>query len=263
MKAKAFALPFLASAGALLLNFTHTSIAQAYSVTPNGRTAGNPRGQALLDIDLDSRHDDVGRTLDPTRLSLSAGTSNVKGDTLTQSVSGNATLKVLDLSRDLLSLEVKVNNNTDTSFQASIVSLWFGLAQEVTSVALNPNSNGLVFNKQPTAGRGKKLTAPGGFKSIDVCIFAANSCAGGNVNNGLLAGASDTFIVDIFGVFAPQNEPDTYGVATISDFGVKWQTQDGSYQVAGVPEPITLLGSGAALAFGALMKRRMSKPEES
>ncbi|WP_258823483.1 hypothetical protein, partial [Klebsiella pneumoniae] len=78
-----------------------------------------------------------------------------------------------------------------------------------------------------------------GFKGIDICAFAANNCGGGDIKDGLQAGSSDTIDLRIMGYFSS-------GV-TIASYPMKFQTSNGSYSVAGVPEPITVVGSGLAL----------------
>lgn len=257
MNIKAFAVPLLMSVGASLIAISGYSSAHAYTVELNGRTAGNPSGQALRDISVDSKSD-IGRTLDPIWLSLSAGTSTDDGSsTLTQDIWGNVVLKVLNLTADKLSLDFKVNNTTDPNYQAAIVSMWFGLSPDATSATIQ---DGETFDRTRVNPNGN---APGGFKKIDVCLFAANNCSGGNINKGLQAGEEDSFIVDIFGDFGVYDNSGiyTHSEVTISDFGAKWQTQDGSFEVAGVPEPMTILGSGAALGFGVLMKRRNASQE--
>lgn len=254
MKLKSFIAPLALSAGAVFLNLINVPAAKAYSVNYNGRTAGNPAQQRLVDVGIDSRHD-ITRQLDSTDFSLQAGSVSTLSNTLT----GNAVMTVLNLQQNLLSLKIKINNDTDANFQASITSLWFGIQEKVSGTTLQ---GGDTFMNLRANGAGK---APGGFKKIDVCIFGGNTCNGGNINKGLRSGESDTVIVDIAGEFGvnDHNGNYLYSTATISDFGVKWQTSDGSYQVAGVPEPITVLGSGAALAFGIVMKRRRTQPSDS
>ncbi|MEL7227638.1 MAG: PEP-CTERM sorting domain-containing protein, partial [Cyanobacteria bacterium J06576_12] len=110
---------------------------------------------------------------------------------------------------------------------------------------------------------------PGRGTNAGVCI-GVRGCGGNSVqaNEGLLA-LSDSFRLNITGDFGVKDGTATgfgdagFGVATLTDTGSKWKTHSskGGYNVAGVPEPMTILGSGAALAFGALMKRRLSKKQ--
>lgn len=256
MSIKASIVSLLISAGALFITLPGYSSAQAYTVTLNGRTAGNPSGQPLRDIGLSSKSD-IGRTLDPIWLSLDAGTStDGGGSTLSQDLSGKVVLKVLAFTADKLSLDFKMNNDTNSAYQAAIVSMWFGVDPDVTSAI---TSGGDTFDQTRVNSNGN---APGGFKKVDLCPYAAKNCSGGNINQGLQAGGNDRFIVDIFGDFGVyDNGTYTHSEVIISDFGAKWQTQDGSFEVAGVPEPMTILGSGAALGFGVLMKRRNGSQE--
>ncbi|MGA0200165.1 MAG: hypothetical protein ACO3NK_13810, partial [Prochlorotrichaceae cyanobacterium] len=76
------------------------SEAQAYTVIPNGRTAGNPSGQPLNDIILDSRFDQ-NRILDPITWSLAAGTKTDDGkNTLTQSILARAIVTIKTFKED-------------------------------------------------------------------------------------------------------------------------------------------------------------------
>ncbi|MEN8443792.1 MAG: cistern family PEP-CTERM protein [Cyanobacteria bacterium J06555_13] len=260
MKMKALLLPLTASAGALAFGLATTPAAKAYTVTPNGRTAGNPVGQQLYDINLDSQND-VGRVLDAASFSLGAGTANKQGKVLTQAILGKAVIEVVNVTQSLLSIKLDVTNDTKNSdtFKASLVSLWFGLKESVTSLNVTDAAgNSITQAVRPANGK-----APGGFTGIDVCLFGSVSCkSGGPINGGLLGGGNvDSFTIDIGGNF--DIDGDGISTATISDLGAKWRTNNGTYSsnyvVAGVPEPITILGSGAALAFGAFMKRRTSK----
>ncbi len=106
---------------------------------------------------------------------------------------------------------------------------------------------------------------------MDICIFPdeqSNSCNGGNVNNGLLAGASDLLTLTLTGNFVGQNG--SISTVMLSEFPVKFQGDWGSFEVPGgidccdgtppgssVPEPASLglaiLGVGM---FGAIRQRK-------
>lgn len=225
--------------------------AQAYTLTPNGRTAGNPEGQLLYDIHIDSNDAIEQKRLDTTTFELNRGTQNTDGDGLTKNILGTAVMTVMDLTPDSLSLNFKFRNKTDKSYQAAITGLWFGVKENITDISITGSN---YFNKiaQPTNGN-----APGGFKDIDVCVFASSNCSGGDIKEGLQVGQTDWFTVKLTGDF--DSNDDGFAEATISDLGVKWQTQDGSYAVTGVPEPLTILGSTMAAGFGVMMKRGSSQ----
>lgn len=119
---------------------------------------------------------------------------------------------------------------------------------------------------------------PGGF-TVDVCVFAANNCSGGDIKDGLLVqdlAGTDKDIAspagDSFRLTLTRNAP-TSASATpwnLNTAAVKFQTNLGSFEFAGctsangctttttrVPEPDSLaLLSGVAIAFVAVGWRR-------
>jgi hypothetical protein len=100
---------------------------------------------------------------------------------------------------------------------------------------------------------------PGGFKGIDVCLYAANGCNGGKVKDGLQSGnKSDTFKVNITGNFGVNY------AANLDSFPIKFQTENGSYELAGKPKPkppkpVPEPGTGVALALVAAGAARALK----
>lgn len=161
-----------------------------------------------------------------------------------------ATFKVVSFSATELELDIWIDNEVDPMFQAAILSFGFGIDPDATAVL---SSNGTVFDM---TAPGANENFPGGFKNIDICIFAANNCAGGNINDGLQAGASDHLGLTITSAFG--SEPDQ--MATLAAFPIKFQTQNGSFEFPGggggmeVSEPgsfgIALLGLTLATLFG-------------
>jgi hypothetical protein len=249
MKQVKVLLSALAAASSIALLGSLASPAEAYTVSLNGRTGGNPSG-ALYDIGLDDG--DIGRTLDPLIWLVPANTSNGK-ETTPIALSASAILKVLNLTNNLLSLEITLFNNTtlpanNPNYRADIVSFGFGVTPNATGVTLAQSGN--VFNQAEVQSKNQNF--PGGFKDIDVCVYAGQNCSGGG-NAGLDAGASDTLRLNIAGNFG--NTPSV----TLSDLALKFQTDNGSFEPAGVPEPLTILGSSMALGFGTLLKRETAK----
>jgi hypothetical protein len=220
------------------------SPANAYSVIRTNAEAGNPSSY-LYDVGLNAG--DVGRTLDPVTWSVAANSNN---SGLPTELSAKAEITVNSFSSNMLSLAIKLTNTTAANFQSSIVSFGFGV---------NPDVNGaqLVQEDQQAydAVRVKSRAGfPGGFKNIDVCVYGGNSCNGGDINKGLQSGGnSDTFMLNLFGNFG--EDPS----ATLSAFPLKFQTAAGGYEAAGVPEPITVVGSGLALGFGTLFSKESAK----
>lgn len=222
--------------------------ADAYSVTLNGKTGGNPAGQ-LYDVNVNSASD-IGRTLDPVKWLVPKGLKGLPTD-----LTAEATIKVENLTSSLLELSINLMNTT-TGYTSSITSFGFGVTQNISSVQLVQQGNETPIFTSSVRQNGQQ-NFPGGFKGIDICIFAANNCDGGNVNQGLQSGAFDSFKLIIRGQF----DQDGNGISdvTMSDFPLKFQTAAGSFEPAGVPEPLTLAGSGLALGVGALLKKQAAK----
>lgn len=239
--------PFLstvAAAASIAVISTAFSPANAYSVIRTRAQAGNPSSY-LYDVGLNAG--DIGRQLDPVTWSVA---QNSKKSGLPVELSAKAEIKVENFTSNMLSLAIKLTNTTAANFQASIVSFGFGVS---------PDANGaqLIQDGARTYDAVKinpKSSFPGGFKNIDVCVFSANTCHGGDIKQGLQSGGNfDTFTLNIFGNFGSDPR------VTLSAFPLKYQTEQGSYEAAGVPEPITMVGSGLALGFGAIFKKESGK----
>ncbi len=244
-----------------LSSFTAVSIpalpASAYGVYLNGGEAGDPIGD-LYNVTLHSG--DVGRTLDPVHWFVPAGYSNKSKspETTPIDLSANLVIEVKALTETFLTLGLTINNTTqlpsdNPNYKANILSFGFGVNPNATSVQLTQSGN-VIFDNA-IIQKNEEQTFPGGFKKIDICIYAANNCSGGNVNQGLRAGHSDSFDLKISGVF-------TNSKVTLSDFPLKFQTDNGSFQPVGVPEPMTVLGTLMALGFGAIFKKTMARKQE-
>lgn len=237
----------LAIAGGVLTSLAIVPSAQAYSVSFNGRTGGANMVDTR-DITLDSRYD-IGRTLDPTSWNFRIRSAN------NQLISGKGTLRVEALEAGKLTLSLFIQNLTDAAFQSSIISLGMGISPDATGISLD--SPGAVFDN---ALMNRTGNFTGGFKNIDICLSGVSRCSGGNINQGLLSGMTDRFTFSVLGNFGVSGQ--NYSRVTLSDFASKWQTQAGSYTLAGVPEPMTIVGSGLALGLGGLMKRQAAKRQQ-
>jgi hypothetical protein len=218
--------------------------AQAITLTQvasPGFTTSNPPNQPVYQANIQAS--DIGKSFDINWF-LGAGYQP-----LTQDISATSNWKITSFSNSQIGLEIKVSNTTQlTSLaNANITSFGFGIDPNATATFAQA---GAIFDNIGT-GQGGQQNYPGGFKAIDICIYA-DGCNGGNVNNGLVAGATDTIKLALTGSFG--------GGASLQFFPVKFQTSAGSYELAGqptaVPEPITILGLGVGTIGGGLLKRK-------
>lgn len=218
-----------------------TSQAQALIITSTGTSTGNPSQPTYQASIIES---DVGQSFTLDWL-VSAGTGSLPVD-LTASVVFSINAFNLDSGgNDNLLLGINIFNTTDlTAYpgtNSAIESFGFGVEPNATASII---SAGSVFTGIDD-GNGPKQTFPGGFKYIDVCIFA-DGCSGGNVNLGLQAGDFDSLLIQLTGDF-DQGGTST-GALTLLDFPLKFQGTWGSFETPGqsVPEPgsLALLGLG-------------------
>lgn len=225
--------------------------ANALLITNTGLQAGNPASD-LYDVTVNSA--DVGSSFN-VAWSVPAGTG-----ALTHDLSGFMTVTINAFTASTLDLGISITNTTDVdgSFQAAIHSFGFGIDPDATASVL---SAGSVFT-DVGSGNGAQQTFPGGFKQIDFCAFSPNNCSGGSAPNGLAGdGASDSLVVRLTANTANAFDTGSDLEAVLMAFPVKYQTDEGSYEPAGVvsavpvPAAVWLFGSGL-LGLAAAARRK-------
>jgi len=176
------------------------------------------------------------------------------GGSLTAPLTALGTFTVDSLSSTSLVLSATIDNTTSLTTkltQAYLMSL--GISSNLTATP-SLTSSGSTFTHVDSPGN-----FPGGFKNINACVYSANNCSGGKIQEGLAAGSSDSFVLALDGTFGSSPS------ITLSDFAVKFQTNEGSYEFGGsslseTPEPGTLLLFGTALflSLGPALRRRLA-----
>lgn len=198
---------------------------------------------------------DVGYSFDVT-WGLLPGTYGDPPETLTHTLSAKATFTIASFNSTDLLLNVKFWNTTADADSSgppewNEAILAFGIGVNPNVIPTMPTI-GTIFDSIETPGNGNQPgNFPGGFKEIDVCVYAANNCSGGNINNGLGYQGYDAFSINLHGSFG--DAP----TAILQPFPIKFQTAQGSFEfdgqgtepapVPGVPEPTSLLLLGTGL----------------
>ncbi len=166
---------------------------------------------------------------------------------LSNDLSATSSWLVTSFSATQITLDISITNTTLLTgllTNADITTFGFGVSPNATASIVTAGS---TFTQVGT-GNGPQQTFPGGFKGIDVCIFASG-CSGGTVNNALHAGSTDSLTLLLTGNFGSG--------ADLTYFPIKFQTNQGSYEPAGcvngngcttVPEP----GMAGLLLIGLL-----------
>ena len=171
-------------------------------------------------------------------------------DNLTSNdLTATSTWSISSYSASEIVIDIDIFNTTilgDGLDNAAITAFGFGVSPDATGVL---SSAGAVFNEIGT-GSGPQQTFPGGFKDIDICLYYQN-CSGGNINDGLQAGDSDSLQITLMGTFGSSTD--------LLFYPAKFQSNLGSFQPGGttnIPEPTASLLLGTGLIGMMLLRRR-------
>lgn len=177
-------------------------------------------------------------------------------------LSAMATFTVSSYSVDSVVLDITLEHTTDLAdsdlSNAAILSMGFGVDPDVVATLTDTGS---VFDLVDE-GSGPHQNFPGGFKHVDVCIFA-QGCSGGAIGSGLAAGEMDAFQITL----TPVSTDFRAGV-TLAFFPIKFQTSAGSFEPPGdftppIPEPssVALYAIGLVVAgAGGRRFQRFGRP---
>lgn len=215
--------------GASLLCLSLT--ASAFTFEDTGDDAGNPE-QPLWQVSITEA--DIGSSFDIGWL-LAAGSTNSDGNTISTDLKASSSFLVKEFSTSHMVLDVSIFNDTvppvgaAADYNAAILSFGFGVTPDATGVLLEEGDTFVSIGE----GSGGQQTFPGGFKQIDVCVFS-DGCSGGSLGSGLQMGESDSLRLKITGDFTNADSASTT-LAMLSDFPLKFQGTEGSFQLAGVP----------------------------
>jgi len=182
-------------------------------------------------------------------------------------LNATAFFDVTSFSSTQTSINITLSNTTNPSnFQAAILALGLYTDTALTNATILNNVTGATWSLNTTG-----VNFPGGFQNIDVCLYAANGCSGGNINDGLQNGQTDAFTLNLF--YATSSSLDisateTLRNGTVSNFPIKFQTSAGSFEFGGtigqspiipVPEPAALW----LLGIGLLALAKMFRTQKS
>jgi hypothetical protein len=215
-----------------------------------------PEARAGFSVDVTQA--DVNRTF---QLDWNYASNTSTGGKLSAPLSSVGTVTIDSFSSSDLVMSATIDNTTKLTSgltQAYLMSIGIATVPVTSGTML---SGGSVFNSVST-GSGPQETFPGGFKSVNVCLFnAAGGCSGSSIYDGLAAGRTNSFTVALAGDFGSSPS------VSLSDFAVKFQTNEGSFEFGDggsflpeTPEPPTALLFATALlvAVGVVRRGRLS-----
>jgi len=188
--------------------------------------SGSPSGQSCMVVSGLV----AGDTID-LAWELPAGVQNNDGDSLPVALTATGSIYVSEINNGNIVLDIAIANTTQRgSYTGRLDLTAFGFTTGDNTVSGgSEDSSVFAFS-----------TANFPAFSTDGCFFTGQNCAGAGTS-GLGDGQSDTFTATINGDFTADQ------LLTLDTFATKWQTGNGSYELAAVPIPAAAWLFGSAL----------------
>jgi len=216
---------YAGSASAYIISTTATGSSDGFPSQPTYQTSIAKPKNAVSD---------PGTETFTIKWKVPAGQSTSQGVS-SPDLTAEALFKVTTFNATTLAFDIEIKNTTvlpPGDFNTNVLSFGFNI---------DPNATGVTVND--VAGSGLAAATWEGalaqnfpqFQTVDICVWAANNCSGGNINQGLAAGASDKLTLTLTGNFAAPAASDNKYVALLSDFPLKFQGTWGSFEVPGGP----------------------------
>ncbi|MFQ5347861.1 MAG: cistern family PEP-CTERM protein [Rhodothalassiaceae bacterium] len=239
-------------------------VSQGFQPLPAGQTVGSPVAFTSIPfVQIDGAFDGTEAVADRS-LTADWLLPAALVDGLAIDLEAEALFEIRHFDRNELKRNVSISNTTivNPGIIASILS--FGFAAE-PDVSASITDAGAIFDALGD-GSGPQQTFPGGCKQIEVCIFAANGCSGGGVNDGLAAGQSDSLSLSLVPLSGDFDGDDGDPHLRLLAFPVKFQGTFGSFEFVSFPDtpvpmplPSTLALMGLGLLGGGLARRRLRR----